>query len=290
MNRLSLLFTQKNDEYTQEKVIHEKREGKGSAPEERPLHKMVVNDFEATFSTELIPGILHNFANPLNGIMGRAQILQRRLQDTVAKIHEQYPDAAAAFLESHKKLVSDVASICQESERFYGMFQDVSGKFYALGSANMERINLSRLLAAELRFADYYLDFKNQVQKELDLGDDLPEIRGISGHYSLCFWSLFRSAVERMKDSVEKTLYLSTAHDQRAVTVRLHYRGRPWTEEERRIVEHVLATGDWKPTNGGHLLSRFCLGLSLLRQLGAQIECDERNGQHEIVIRVAYGS
>ena len=112
------------------------------------LRDLLENVFESTFVDELIPGILHNFANPLNGIMGRAQILQRRLNETIAKMGVQYPEAANAFADMHKKLVTDVGSICQESDRFYNMFQDVSGKLYAIGSDAVERINLSRLVAS----------------------------------------------------------------------------------------------------------------------------------------------
>ncbi|MCX5827407.1 MAG: hypothetical protein NTV58_05315 [Deltaproteobacteria bacterium] len=89
--------------------------------------------FVATFQHELIPGILHNFANPLNGIMGRAQILKKRIEDNLKKIHDQYPHVASEFSDIHKKILSDITSITTESDRFYNMFHDVSGKFYTFG-------------------------------------------------------------------------------------------------------------------------------------------------------------
>lgn len=269
--------------------MQKKRGEDGKPTELKKLYERLEKDFEATFVTELIPGILHNFANPLNGIMGRAQILQRRLRDMVAKIGVQYPDAAAAFLEPHNKLASDIAAICQESDRFYYMFQDVSGKFYAIGSATPERINLSQLLAAELRFADYYLDFKHEVRKELDLEESLPEINGIASQYSLCFWSLFRNAMERMKGSPEKAIYISTTHNNIDVMVRLRYQGRPWTEEEKKVLDSALADEDHNLPDNGDSLSRFCLSLSLLRQSGARIDCCDDEGWHDTLIRVSYG-
>ena len=36
------------------------------------IYRELENDFLSTFMGELMPGVLHNFANPLNGIMGRA--------------------------------------------------------------------------------------------------------------------------------------------------------------------------------------------------------------------------
>ena len=46
---------------------------------------LLEKEFLATFLKELMPGILHNFANPLNGIMGRSKLLQRRI-DAFSKI------------------------------------------------------------------------------------------------------------------------------------------------------------------------------------------------------------
>jgi signal transduction histidine kinase len=256
------------------------------AMEKEELRQMLVKAFEATFIEELIPGILHNFANPLNGIMGRAQILQRRLNDTIAKMSDQYPAAAEAFSESHKKLVSDVASICQESDRFYNMFQDVSGKFYAIGADVPEMLDVSRLLASELRFADYYLDFKHEVMKELNVEASLPEIFGISNYYALCFWSLFRHAMTRIKASAEKILYVSTSREDGQIVVRLRFQGRPYNDDENRMIDESASgqarmSGDADPFN-----NHFYWSLCLLRQLGAQVDFQNQEGYHEIVIRI----
>ena len=122
-------------------------------------------DFEATFIKELIPGILHNFANPLNGIMGRAKLLQRRIEENQKKIEEMYPDVAAGMIEEMQRIKSDIRAINRESEYFFDIFRDVAGKFYAIAAKNEDRINISQLLAAEMRFADFYLDFKHEIKK-----------------------------------------------------------------------------------------------------------------------------
>ena len=253
------------------------------------LYQLLERDFESTFAGALIPGILHNFANPLNGLMGRAQILQRRLQDTIAKIGEQYPEAAAAFAEPHRKLSSDVAAICQESDRFYYMFQDVSGRFYNIGSAASEGINLSRLIAAELRFADYYLDFKHEVRKEVNLDDSLPDVQGITSYYSLCFWSLFREAMTRMKREDEKVLYISTTHDNARVVVRVRYPGPPLNGDEKRAIDGMLSGTRENSVLPGHVRVPFYLGLCLLRRLGARIDLRASDGSQEIVITLLHG-
>lgn len=263
--------------------------GKGRDMDNKAASLGLLKAFEATFMEDLIPGILHNFANPLNGIMGRAQLLQRRLTDTLAKLERQYPEAAVTFHDSHKRLVSDVASICQESDRFYNMFQDVSGKFYAMASMGAaERINLSQLLAGELRFADYYLDFKHEIKKEIVLEESLPDVTGISGHYSLCFWSLFRQAMNRMRSLPEKTLYVTTAHDDRHVVVKIRYSGYPLTSEEKRIIAAIQSDDDPEMAEALAASSSYYLGLYLLYKLGAEIDFAYDGTCEETLIKILY--
>ena len=98
------------------------------------IYRALEEEFAATFIKELIPGILHNFANPLNGIMGRSKLLQRRIDENVRKIEELYPEAAAGMMEELHRVKNDIRAVSQESDFFFEMFRDVAGKFYALAA------------------------------------------------------------------------------------------------------------------------------------------------------------
>ena len=69
------------------------------------------DDFQSTFIRELLPGVLHNFANPLNGIMGRSKLLQRRIDAVVKKMSEQYPETAEALKDDLQRIKNDIRSI-----------------------------------------------------------------------------------------------------------------------------------------------------------------------------------
>ena len=127
---------------------------------EKDLYTHLEKLFVATFLDELIPGIFHNFANPLNGIMGRSKLMQRRLDDFVKKMEMRYPNIESELGMDYKKLISDIHSINNESEKFFDMFRIATGKFYALGTEGVEQLNLSSLIEAELGFADFYMDYK----------------------------------------------------------------------------------------------------------------------------------
>jgi len=243
--------------------------------------------FVATFQHELIPGILHNFANPLNGIMGRAQILKKRIEVNQKKIQDQYPDIASEFSDIHKKILSDITSITVESDRFYNMFHDVSGKFYTLGQNREERINISRLIASELRFADYYLDFKHEVTKEITIDDSLPDIKGIYSHISIALWMLFRHATKRMKADQDKRVLLSATSDQNYVIISCRFGGMIYSDHEISII--AAAAG--KEDLGGippQMDKDILRGVALMKEMGMLVEALRHEGYNEIVVRMAY--
>ncbi|MFA5183096.1 MAG: hypothetical protein WC405_17400 [Syntrophales bacterium] len=243
--------------------------------------------FIATFQHELIPGILHNFANPLNGIMGRAQILKKRIEDNLKKIHDQYPQVALEFSEMHKKILADVTSITIESDRFYNMFHDVSGKFYTLGQKREELISISRLIESELRFADYYLDFKHEVNKEITIDDSLPDIKGIYSHLSIALWMLFRHAMKRMKGGQDNRLCLSATCDQKHVIVSCRFGGVAYTDQEISIITAVVEKEGHGKINS-HTNEDILLGVALLKEMGMLVEAARPEGFNEITIRIAY--
>ena len=176
-------------------------------------------EFESTLVNELIPGVLHNFANPLNGIMGRSKLLQRRMEEYFNKIEARCPDLIKDFADEQNKLTNDVNSICKESDRFFYMFQDLASKFYTIADKRFEKINLTNLIENELCFSEFYLDFKHEIKKNIRLTTELPYIYGTQSDYSLCFSALLRNSMYRMKKSNKKELSIVTDYKDNEITV-----------------------------------------------------------------------
>ncbi|WP_139198290.1 HAMP domain-containing histidine kinase [Syntrophus gentianae] len=188
-------------------------------------HKALEREFESTFINELMPGILHNFANPLNGIMGRSKLLQRRMDVYFQNIQSNHPELMAHLEDEKNKLINDVSSICKESDRFYYLFQDLSTKFYAIADRRFDQINVETLLKNEIRFLDFYLDFKHEIKKIIKPVSGLPYIYGIPSDYSYCFSALIRNAMVRMKKSNRKELSIEFEHSNNMITVLLQDTG-----------------------------------------------------------------
>ena len=187
--------------------------------EKSEIYQALEEDFAATFIKELIPGILHNFANPLNGIMGRSKLLQRRIEDNVKKMEEMYPEAATGMFNELQKIRTDIRAVNQETEYFFDMFKDVAGKFYALAAKNEDRINISQLLAAEMRFANFYLDFKHEIRKDMQWDKEMPDFRGSTADLSLAFWRIIRFAMAKALASRLKEFHIKTDHDNKYASV-----------------------------------------------------------------------
>lgn len=242
--------------------------------------------FVSTFLDELIPGIFHNFANPLNGIMGRSKLMQRRLDDFVKKIETRYPNIENEMGMDYKKLISDIHSISNESERFFDMFRIATGKFYALGTRDVEQLNLSSLIEAELGFADFYMDYKHNTKKEIHLDVEIPYITGITAFYSSALWVLIRQATKNVR-KLDGTFRISTAHDDQWVIVTISNIGNSLMQGW----QDILFSFNENPAS----LSRFSddqknimYALILFRKSNGGTEMTHDDDANLLIIRIPY--
>jgi len=247
------------------------------------IHSVLEKAFHDTFVEELVPGIVHNFANPLNGIMGRSRLLQRKLVDIMKRADVEKD---TSYQENNKKLVRDVDSIAREADRLSGILQTVMGKFCAIGDRAAQKVNLSELIELEMRFFDFYLNFKHSVKKTLQLDRELPEVRGSPADYSLAFFTLIRYAAVAMKDSAPKELYISTQLENGQICVKIQNRGVPISDDLKRLLLDEVQGYASSPggTGEGALLCAF----SLLRKWGAGFDIRSENGLNTIIVLMPF--
>ncbi|HTZ40561.1 MAG TPA: hypothetical protein VMB77_10400 [Syntrophales bacterium] len=240
---------------------------------ESDVYRSLERGFEGTFIEELIPGILHNFANPLNGIIGRTRLLQRRLEESIRKTRETFPEAGRVLSEDHAKLLKDIELITHESDRLFDLFKHVSGKFYAIGDRTTQQINISELVENEIRFSDFYLDFKHNVKKILDLDGDLHEVSGSPADYSMFITTWMRYVMESMRESPEKEFFASTTRRNGHVILKFQDTGRPMQAELKEAILHARSESQFE--NEAMMLLQ---AISLLRKYGVRFEIDREAG------------
>lgn len=253
------------------------------------IYKMLEKEFVSTFIDELIPGMLHNFANPLNGIIGRSNLLQKRIEENIKKTRENYPEVASEMMEDHRKIKADIETIFRESDKFFNIFRDAAEKFYIIAATEKEKINLSKIIETEIRFADFYLDFKHDIKKKLQLDTCLPDIIGLSADYSMFFWALIKYSKNRMKTCDIKEFSVSTTHDDQYVLLKIKDTGSVVPEEQKKILLDCLSS-DGAVSSETEVDNGLLHALLLLKGYDAhfQIQCED--GCDVISIKIPYNN
>lgn len=243
------------------------------------------NDFTSTFISELMPGILHNFANPLNGIMGRSKLLQRRMDTAFKKINDQYPETAAALQDEIQRIKNDIRAVNNETESFFEIFRDATAKFYALATKGVERINLSNMLEAEIRFANFYLEFKHEITKKIEFDKNIPDINGGTAELSLVFWRIIRYAMSTALKSEKKDFILTTEHDDENAVVLIRYSGQAMEHDNMTIILNYFK--DKADNLGGVKLEQgVILALEILKKYSAQVQFSTENNLNVITVTI----
>jgi|GEM_PF-1915856 len=253
--------------------------------EAEDLERALEEAFAETVLFGFLPGLLHNFANPLNGIMGRAKILERRLESLQAAMERNGVPLPGTLAEDWGKVQSDVRLLNTESERFAGVFQDVASRFGILSQQKPDRIDLAELVRREVRFADHYLDFKHRVRKVLDLPEGLPSVRGVQAHFSMALWAMLRHAAARMGSRGDQELRMTLGLEEGRLILRIRHTGEPLTAEEQADVDAVLAEKR-PPLTRTNPHGAFCLSLLLWQRCGATVSTHQRR---EIVLSLPAG-
>jgi hypothetical protein len=255
--------------------------------EKKQIYQALEDDFTSTVIRELMPGILHNFANPLNGIMGRSKLLQKRMDDALKKINEKYPETASAMQDEFQRIKNDIHSINKESDSFFDIFRDASGKFYALVAKGEGKIDISQLLAGEARFTNFYLDFKHEITKNVSYDTNLPYIKGNEAELSLVFWRLIRFAMTRALNSESKELFLTTQHDHEKITVLIKYSGDPVPEGDGLMISQYLQ--DLLPSIADVKMEKgVLLAFMILKKYLAQVQFSAIDGLNTISVAMPY--
>ncbi len=245
------------------------------------LHRLLASDFESTLREEVIPGLLHNFANPLNGIMGRSRLLQKRLQD-----HSQEKEKAVEIaLPVFEKVINDVGLIARDSDKLSVMLQIVAEKMHCVFNTERQAINLSSLADLEIRFLDFYLDFKHNVKKTADLDRGVPNVMGIPSDFTLSFWGLFRHCMETLRPSPVKEFSISTGAAGGCVRIEIRDSGEPLPGIEPGSKIEGFDPQDFFSSPAGPC-PRLLRSLSLLKRYDANFEAEVSGGINRICIAI----
>lgn len=250
----------------------------------RKFFKELEKEFELTFG-DLILGILHNFASPLNGISGRSELLEERAKKNELLINNANK-IDDRILENSKKISYDVGLIAKEADRFFGLFNDVAEKFQRLNETDLQRINLSELIEAEMAFLQFYPNFKNNIKKSLILDPNIPEVSGIKADYSISLSAIIRHVLNSIQESEVMEFVINTDHDDSYVFIKIEGTGAPYAG--KKILENLSSTDQCHHDLDGE--KELFYAMSLLKLYGALFQITHESGFNVISIKVPFNT
>mgnify|MGYP001117749620 CR=1 FL=1 len=251
-----------------------------------PFFDDLQGEFQSTVIQELLPGILHNFANPLNGIMGRSKLLQKRAGEALGS-GEQC--SGGPNPETREKILRDVDLIAEQGDRLYELFAQVAGKIHRLHDRRKTAINLSELLAAEVGFFDFYLDFKHSIEKNVNINMEIPTVMGTPADFSLALFSILRHSMSAMKDSPVRILSIFTDFDPQYVSVLISDSGvhDDGTASVFESFQNDFSKGVPEMGNGCRGLYN---ALELLKKYDARCSFEIQGGINKITLSLPHGN
>ncbi len=189
-------------------------------------------------------GIVHNLKNPLQIIMGEAELIAR---------NDPSNESIGALKNAASHMKEIIGTILTTSHR-------KNKEFTA-------EIDLNQVIKDQINLLQANQFFKYEVQTRLELSV-IPPYPGIYAHFSQIFGNLIHNAVEAMYDSPEKILTIRSAEEKDAVLIRIRDTGYGIPVDKQETIFDAfyttkpLTAKDGRPTGTG-------LGLASSKEMAA---------------------
>ena len=145
-------------------------------------------DFEALereFLGSMLPGIVHNLATPLSGVIGATQLLEMRVgeQDRLlGELERGVSQSAEALRTQHHKSRSNLDIMSRNARHLTELLQVIIRRFHRAAQETTGPMSLFELVSNELQFLDANLTYKHKVRKRFDLAKDQYTVFGVFRH------------------------------------------------------------------------------------------------------------
>jgi len=172
-------------------------------------------------------GIVHNLNNPLQALMGHAELLKM-----------DYPDD-----ENINRLIGAAKSIKD-------MIRTILLRTGRERNPHTVEIDFNRIITDLLELMKLNPYFENNIVKRLNL-QTLPVYKGVYSHFSQSLGNLIKNAADAMYDSEVRVLEISTSCEHEMIHINISDTGCGIREEDKeRIFDPFFTTKQLLPSNG----------------------------------------
>ncbi len=200
-----------------------------SAASGQPAHgRMLPQEFQAldlAFLGSLLPGIIHNLATPLSGVLGATQLLEKRastIEELVSQMEALSGSERVELVKQFDRNRTNVDILARNAKHLADLLQVLVQRINRGSCTAAEYYSLNELLQNELRFLESNLMFKHKVKRQVSLAPDLPLAKYVYGHVAAALDEFVISTLgihDFTKGIAE--MEFSTAADETVVTVKV---------------------------------------------------------------------
>ncbi len=153
---------------------------------------------DLAFLGSLLPGIIHNWATPLSGVIGATQLLERRVSIIQDLLSHYETLTAAERDELHRQLDrnrTNVDILSRNAQHLADLLQILVQRITRGNGTARDAFPLQELVQSELRFLEANLQFKHKVKKSITLDPVIPASPFSYGYVAAVIDELVSSAI-----------------------------------------------------------------------------------------------
>jgi PAS domain S-box-containing protein len=240
---------------------------------EKQFELKLMHEHKLAAIGQLATGIAHNLNTPISVILGNAELLQLKEENT-----------------------PELGKIVRQAERMNSIIQSLLTKSSREQSKKPQNFDLNLMITSELEIFKANLDFKHNVNKNLNFAENIPEFYAVYSEFSQSIMNLIQNAIDAMYKKDKKDLSIETLYDGEYVFIKISDTGCGISEKNySKLFDPFYTT---KPALEDRIKdepSGTGLGLSsvhnLLSDYGVEINFNsEVNKGTEVVLKIPYSS
>ncbi|MCP4715946.1 MAG: HAMP domain-containing histidine kinase [Deltaproteobacteria bacterium] len=225
-------------------------------------------------------GVAHNMNTPLSAIMGRAEMLQMRIQ----RIKDR-GDGTFDCVELDKCL-KDAMLILENSTRISDIIKNIMQKSINAEADQKASLNLASVLKDELDFLMADMEFKHNIEKFFEIDAHLPLVHGSYVDFSNCFLEILDNAICSVQDQPVKRIAVSAHHTGSALVVTFNDTGKGFEPAVLESVQQRLRDPQAPHSDRSSRLAGLERAACLLKPYGAELSIESRPGDTTVTMHV----
>jgi len=157
---------------------------------EKEFELKLMHEHKLAAIGQLATGIAHNLNTPISVVLGNAELLQLKDQES-----------------------PELGKIIRQTERMNSIIQSLLTKSSREQTQKPQNFDLNLMIASELEFFKANLDFKHNVNKNLNFGENIPEFYAVYSEFSQSIMNIIQNAIDSMYTKKKKELSISSSFD-----------------------------------------------------------------------------